>query len=328
MGIQSTWIEERTSMAQMDLNPESIERRLRFVGLSDDDMNRIASIRSIVTECIDELTQGFFDYLGQFEEARTLSARPELLERARQLKKEHLLDIVGGHYGVDYVEKRMTLALIYSKAGIEPRLFLGAFHHLLESIRDRILNARHHDLDAAMLCFVSIQKVAFFDLGLIIDTLAFARERVILQQQEAIRELSTPVLQVRDRLLVLPIIGVIDTHRARLLTENLLRAIRANRARVAILDITGVGAVDSKVANHLLQAVAASRLMGATVIVTGLSSDVAQTLVTLGVDLSKLNTIGDLQGGIEEAERLLGLTMGAAAPTNGHLPAEAVAELV
>ena len=71
-------------------------------------------------------------------------------------------------------------------------------------------------------------------------------------------------------------------------------------------DVTGVGTVDSKVANHLVQTVAAARLMGANVIVTGLSSDVAQTLVTLGVDLGKLTTLGDLQGGIEEAERLLG----------------------
>lgn len=132
------------------------------------------------------------------------------------------------------------------------------------------------------------------------------RERVIRQQQEAIRELSTPVLQVRDRLLILPIIGVIDPQRARQLTEQLLRGIRANRAKVVVIDITGVPSVDSTVANHLVQTVEASRLMGATVIVTGLSSEIAQTLVTIGVDLSKMNTVGDLQGGIEEAERLLG----------------------
>jgi rsbT co-antagonist protein RsbR len=72
------------------------------------------------------------------------------------------------------------------------------------------------------------------------------------------------------------------------------------------MDITGVAAVDSKVANHLIQTVAAARLMGATVIVTGLSADVAQALVALGVDLGRINTIGDLQGGLEEAERLLG----------------------
>src|SRR5690349_14177339 len=132
------------------------------------------------------------------------------------------------------------------------------------------------------------------------------RERIIRQQQEAIRELSTPVLQVRERLLILPIIGVIDPQRARQVTEQLLRGIRANRAKVVVIDITGVPAVDSTVANHLVQTVDASRLMGATVIVTGLSSEIAQTLVTIGVDLSKMNAVGDLQGGIEEAERLLG----------------------
>src|SRR5437016_10448177 len=132
------------------------------------------------------------------------------------------------------------------------------------------------------------------------------RERIIRQQQEAIRELSTPVLQVRERLLILPIIGVIDSQRARQVTEQLLRGIRANRAKVVVIDITGVPTVDSTVANHLVQTVDASRLMGATVIVTGLSSEIAQTLVTIGVDLTKMRTVGDLQGGIEEAERLLG----------------------
>jgi rsbT co-antagonist protein RsbR len=73
------------------------------------------------------------------------------------------------------------------------------------------------------------------------------------------------------------------------------------------MDITGVATVDSKVANHLIQTVAAARLMGAEVIVTGLSAEVAQSLVTLGVDLSQINTVGDLQGGLEEAERLMGL---------------------
>ena len=131
------------------------------------------------------------------------------------------------------------------------------------------------------------------------------RERVIRQQQEAIRELSTPVLQVRERLLILPIIGVIDPQRARQLTEQLLHGIRSTRAKVVVIDITGVAAMDATVANHIVQTVEASRLLGATVIVTGLSPEIVQTLVTIGVDLGKMNTVGDLQGGIEQAERLL-----------------------
>ena len=132
------------------------------------------------------------------------------------------------------------------------------------------------------------------------------REKVVRQQQEAIRELSTPVLQFREGTLLLPIVGVIDSVRARQLTEQLLRAIRHYRAKVVVMDITGVPAVDSKVANHLLQTVEACRLMGATVIATGLSPEIAQALVALGVDLGKMRTVGDLLGGIEQADQIQG----------------------
>ncbi|WP_232852008.1 STAS domain-containing protein [Nocardia acididurans] len=142
------------------------------------------------------------------------------------------------------------------------------------------------------------------------------RERIIRQQQEAIRELSTPVLQVREQLLILPIIGVLDSQRARQLTEQLLGAIRANRAKVVVIDITGVPTIDSTVANHLVQTVDASGLMGASVIITGLSSEIALTLVAIGLDLSKMNAVGDLQGGIEEAERLLGYEVSRTAADN------------
>jgi rsbT co-antagonist protein RsbR len=132
------------------------------------------------------------------------------------------------------------------------------------------------------------------------------RERVIREQQDALLELSTPVLQVRERLLILPIIGVLDEDRARQLTEQLLHGIRAHRAKLVVIDVTGVPNMDEGVANSLVDTVTASRLMGADVIITGLSSEIAQTLVTIGVDLSKMHTVGDLQGGIEEAERQLG----------------------
>ncbi len=144
------------------------------------------------------------------------------------------------------------------------------------------------------------------------------RERVIHDQQESLRELSTPVLQLRERLLILPIIGVLDSARARQLTEQLLGAIQDNRARVVVIDITGVATIDRTVANHLVQTVEASRLMGASTILTGLSSEIAQTLVDLGVDLGMMRTVGDLQGGIEEAERLAGYR-----GTEDHAPGDA-----
>ncbi len=133
-----------------------------------------------------------------------------------------------------------------------------------------------------------------------------AKEKIIREQQEAIRELSTPVLQIRDGLLLLPAVGVLDSGRARQMTDQLLHAIRANRAKVVVIDITGVPAVDSMVANHLVQVVEAARLLGAHAILTGLSTDVAQTVVRIGIDLRKVQTAGNLQDGLDEADRLLG----------------------
>jgi rsbT co-antagonist protein RsbR len=145
------------------------------------------------------------------------------------------------------------------------------------------------------------------------------RERVIHEQQEALRELSTPVLQLRERLLILPVIGILDSSRARQLTEQLLGAIQEKRATVVVIDITGVATIDGTVANHLVQTVEASRLMGASTILTGLSSEIAQTLVDLDVDLGMMKTVGDLQGGLEEAERLAGYRGADAGDSSGDV---------
>jgi rsbT co-antagonist protein RsbR len=138
------------------------------------------------------------------------------------------------------------------------------------------------------------------------DEFVREHERLIQLQQTSIRELSTPVLQVRDRLLIHPIIGLVDADRARQITEQMLHGIRARRAKVVVMDLTGVPIVDAAVANQLVQAVEAARLLGASVIVTGLSPDLSRTLVSIGVDLSSLHAVGDLQGGIEAADAIIG----------------------
>src|SRR5216117_2371501 len=190
--------------------------------------------------------------------------------------------------------------------GVEIHEVLGIVLLLRDVLARSLFEKYHHDFDLLNRVLDAYEPAANSIANTVGVSFVEWRERVIRQQQEAILELSTPVLQVRERLLILPIIGAIDAQRVRQLTEQLLRGIRANRAKVVVVDITGVPAIDSAVANRLVQTVEASRLMGAGVIITGLSSEIAQTLVTIGVDLSKINTVGDLQGGIEEAERQLG----------------------
>jgi rsbT co-antagonist protein RsbR len=232
-----------------------------------------------------------------------------VLDRVKRLQKEYFLRLTEGEYGSDYVANRLRIGTVHEHINLAPKWYLGAYNFYLRAVAGRLLDSYTKDPKRALTTFLSLMKLVFMDIGLAVDTYIYARESTMRKQQEAIRELSTPVLQIRDRLLLLPIIGVIDSQRAQLITEGLLRAIRSNRAKVVVMDITGVATIDSKVANHLLQTVTAARLMGAMVIVTGLSSEVAQSLVELGIDLTRLNTVGDLQGGIEEGERLLGFRL-------------------
>ena len=191
------------------------------------------------------------------------------------------------------------------RRGVETHEVLGIVLLLRDVLGRSLLVNYDHDRDLLRRILDAYEPAANRIAVTVGVSFVEERERVIREQQEAIRELSTPVLQVRDRLLILPIIGAVDPGRARQLTEQLLGAIQQNRARVVVIDITGVVDVDVTVANHLVQTVEAARLMGASCVITGLSSRIAQTLVDLGVDLGGMNTVGDLQGGLEEAEHLL-----------------------
>jgi DNA-binding LacI/PurR family transcriptional regulator/anti-anti-sigma regulatory factor len=124
------------------------------------------------------------------------------------------------------------------------------------------------------------------------------QQEVIEAQQRAIQELSTPIIPVAERVLVMPLIGSVDSLRARDITRRLLTGIREHRARVVILDVTGVPMIDSGIASHLNRTIQAARLKGARTIVTGISDAVAETIVDLGIDWREVETLADLQTGL------------------------------
>jgi len=121
------------------------------------------------------------------------------------------------------------------------------------------------------------------------------QQKTILQQQEDLMELSSPVSKVWDNILILPVIGTLDSQRTQIMMENLLQKIVTTGCTTAILDITGVPTVDTQVANHLLKTVTAARLLGAECIVSGISPAIAQTIVHLGINLSQILTKATLQ---------------------------------
>jgi rsbT co-antagonist protein RsbR len=300
--VSKVGIQQEQPFEGTDVTSQDIAKRQEFLQFTDTDVQRLLEIREFAKNHVDDIVEEFYQHLLSVPETRAFFQDPKVLNRVKKAQTEYFIQLTAGNYGDEYIRSRLKIGRVHQNIGLKFDTYLGAYRRYLESFGVRLFDNFKNEPQKATEGFLSMLKLVFLDISLSMDSYL----RTIRLQTEAIKELATPVLQVRDGLLISPIIGMIDTQRARQLTESILWAIRKQRAKVVVIDITGVPLVDSKVANHLVQTVEAARLMGATAIVTGISPEIAQTLVVLGVNLSMVRTVVDLQGGIEEAERYLG----------------------
>jgi len=205
-----------------------------------------------------------------------------------------VIEIIGG------------IAISRARQGFSARetglFILGLKNAVIET-----LISRNNDTSAILSDILKITKL--FDHFSIESFEVFikGREEVILRQTDEISEISTPVIQVWEGVLALPIIGTLDSQRTQVVMENLLQAIVDTNSGIAILDISGVPAVDSLVAQHLLKTVSATRLMGAECIISGIRPEIAQTIVHLGIDLSGIVTKASLSSALKFAFSKLAL---------------------
>ncbi|HEY0844001.1 MAG TPA: protoglobin domain-containing protein [Noviherbaspirillum sp.] len=298
---------ERSNLAKsLNIDAEEIRSRKQFLQFTEEDVARLLDINEVASRYATEVIENFYAHLLSFEETRAYFHDPNVLARVKAAQKEYFLRLTHGNYDADYVENRLRVGAVHERISLPTKSYLGMYAFYLRTVAQRLYDTYPDDPRAALDSFLSLMKLTFFDMGLAIDTYFDSRERTINEQQEAIKELSTPVLQMREGILLLPVIGMIDSFRAGQLTEQLLRSIRMTRSKVVVVDITGVPYVDSRVASHLVQTVEAARLMGSKVIVSGVSPEIALTMVTLGIDLGRIETVGDMRSGIERAEKLSG----------------------
>lgn len=199
---------------------------------------------------------------------------------------------------IDYIN---GITISRAKQGFSPRETAVFIFSLKDSILRGLGQALHDDPKALFEATLALSK--FIDnIGIIsFETFIRGREDVILSQADEMAELSTPVLKVWDGIIAMPIIGTLDSARTQVVMENLLQGIVETESTLAILDISGVPAVDSLVAQHLIKTVSAIRLLGADCIISGIRPEIAQTVVHLGIDLSKMVTKATLASALKFA---------------------------
>jgi rsbT co-antagonist protein RsbR len=187
-------------------------------------------------------------------------------------------------------------------------------------LKDALLESLHDDAAGAevrLQQFLALTKLVD-DLGLVtFETFVASREAIVTAQAQELLELSTPVVKLWDKVLASPLIGTLDSARTQLVMETLLQGIVDERAEVAIIDITGVAAVDTLVAQHLLKTVVAARLMGAHCIISGIRPQIAQTIVTLGIQFGDIPTQATLAGALRMALDHVGVRLTTSDPAPG-----------
>ena len=193
-----------------------------------------------------------------------------------------------------------TISLTRARNGYSPRetgvYIFSLKEALLKTLSDEIRDAKTL-YEESLGISKQLDNIAITTF----ETFIKGREEVILRQTDEITEISTPVIRVWDGILALPIIGTLDSSRTQVVMENLLSQIVETGSSIAILDISGVPAVDSLVAQHLIKTVSATRLMGAECIISGIRPEIAQTVVHLGIDLSGIVTKSSLASALSYA---------------------------
>jgi rsbT co-antagonist protein RsbR len=290
----------------LKLDEEELKRRLAFFELTDEDCKRLSGLRPFADRWMHEITEGLYELIMGQPESRAFFPDQATLTRVRKLQNNYFSGLFSGNYDLNYVRDRLRVGAAHERIGMPPKLYFGAYRRYLALIHTKLREHFKDDEAEATRALESIRKLIFFDMALAIDTYIAAYLETMTRHQAAIRELSTPVIKVHDRILLLPIVGTVDTQRAHQIMETVLVQIVDQQAKVMILDIAGVPVVDTKVADHLLKTTAAIQLLGSQTILTGISASVARTVVQLGVEITRMHTRSKLSEGIELALSIVG----------------------
>ncbi len=294
-------------LSVLRIDEADLRSRRAFYEITDEDLARLASIAHLMEKSSDKIVDDFYTLLLGHPETRAFLQDPAVVKRLRKLQRDYFMTLFSGRLDLDYVADRLRVGAAHERIGLAPRWYIGAYRRYLQLVHDLLFAELLPD--DAKKAFSSVLKLVSFDKALAIDTYIAANLETLGRHQAAIRELSTPVIRVYEHVLLLPLVGAIDSLRAHQIMESVLVRVVEEQAHVLIIDIAGVPVVDTKVADNLIKTTAAVGLLGAQTILTGISAQVARTIVQLGLDISSIKTMNKLSDGLELALSLIGKTV-------------------
>jgi rsbT co-antagonist protein RsbR len=287
----------------------SVATYLANYGITPEDTERIKGYGRQITPVMDSYVEGFYEWLREQPEFEEFFGGDEVMvRRVAHGQGVYWREFFSGTVDEAYLAKRRMVGQIHARIGLPLPVYFAAMNMWVSMLLETRVPVGF-STEGLLAAGRSITKLIHLDTAVVVEVYAEEVNAKMSQQTKAIMEMSTPVSAIWEDVLLLPLVGLVDSRRAHDVMNAILLKISQTRSKVFILDISGVGVVDTAVANHLIKITQATRLMGCESIISGLSPAVAQTMVELGVQIGEVRTTATLRDALDTAFQRTGFTL-------------------
>lgn len=276
--------------------------------ITKEDLELVREFGKTMKPKIETFVDQFYDWLGAEGLTDEFFIDERHVVRTRELQIDYWNAFFDGVIDDAFVETRRKIGRVHARIELPLDVYMAAMSISFENCVD-VLFENIEPSENSRRTMLAISKLMHLDEMITADTYSQITNETLLEQSKSMIEMSTPVTAIWDDILMLPLVGIIDSKRALDVTARVLEEIGRTQSSCFILDISGVAIIDTAVANYLIKITKACRLMGCEPLISGLSPAIAQTIVNLGIDVGSIQTTGNLREALKLAFKHIGMTV-------------------
>jgi rsbT co-antagonist protein RsbR len=282
------------------------EQLLQKFTITAHDLELVRAAGAVIRPALSDFVGRWYGWLATQAEMNTFFEEASTLERVKRLQADYWRTLFDAVIDESYIAHRRHVGSVHANIDLPNDIYFAGVTVALD-LFTVMLGEQIDDPPQCTAMTQALSKVIVLDAYLVVDEIAAIQKERIAQHSRAVMEMSTPVTPIWEGILLLPLVGILDSMRTADIMHKTLTTIAEMRAKVFVLDISGVSAVDTAVANQLIKITKATRLMGCEPIISGLSPSIARTMVELGVNVGEIRTTATLRDGFEIALRMIGV---------------------
>jgi len=281
---------------------------LTLYRITPEDLERVRRFGRHVVPEMETHVGHFYDWLRQQHEFDQFFHDEQTYRRIRSIQPRYWQPMMDGRVDADYLAERRTVGEVHARIGLPLPVYFAAMNTMLELFATAIGTMEIEDIERAR-TYRALTKMFQMDTSIVVETYSTMTSETISRQSRSLMAMSTPVTVIWEGVLLLPIVGVVDSQRAQDIMTAMLAKVAETASKIAIMDVAGVAVVDTAVANHLIKVTKATKLMGCECTISGVSPAIAQTMVELGIDVGDIHTTSTLRDALANAFRHIGVSL-------------------